>query len=544
MIAMNEFYEEMRFGSSRWSDKNDIERAGLFHPKGVCVGFVFGKPIFADGDSPGSFFGGAGVGKLTTLAAYILCGMRIDKRSWYAPLRIFVNDPRGELAAISIQNQVRFNKAAYCINPFGLHGLPQHRVNPWDLLRADSKTFHADARLLVSDLIPLSGSSNAEYFEIRARQWCEALTKYFVLTHGTITLPDLYQLVNNIEDPRAWPSICEAMLGFDDPEIKRTAIEIAGKRADAPKEYSAIMGEIFKSLGFLSDPVIRETLSGSDFSLEVLCGEDCNVYNMIPAEYVEILAPMNRAIVGAAMLYKQRHPSAPRVLFVIDEASSLGRFESLLRGYTYGRGMGIRVLSIWQDTSQIGRNYGANAVSSFLGSSQLRQFLGVRDLDTAKMVSAMLGSQTLEYDVEIEQLAAQRNKNLILRDMLAGGDPYEAGLNYAYQERAAINRLKQGRNLLNPDEILNLPEDQQILFISGRNLMPILANKYSYFTRPEMAGGYMPNPYHPPKDSVRVATRFGMRTRKVITEPVPKKFAHLPQYASGTWSFIEGYRYE
>lgn len=65
-----------------------------------------------------------------------------------APPRVLVNDPRGELAAISIQNQIRFGRPAYCINPYGLHGLPQHRVNSWDVLRLNSPTFHADVKLV------------------------------------------------------------------------------------------------------------------------------------------------------------------------------------------------------------------------------------------------------------------------------------------------------------------------------------------------------------------------------------------------------------
>ncbi len=70
---------------------------------------------------------------------------------------------------------------------------------------------------------------------------------------------------------------------------------------------------------------------------------------MIPAEFLGLLAPMQRAIFGSAMLYKNRHPSAPTVLFLIDEAAQLGNFEALSRAYSYGRGMGIRAWSFWQD---------------------------------------------------------------------------------------------------------------------------------------------------------------------------------------------------
>lgn len=543
---MAAFNEEFRYGSAAWANEEDMLRAGLFGSVGPALGYVRGRIVRLNGDAPMITIGGAGSGKLRDLLAYNLCGVRGDNGKWTAPPRMLVNDPRGELAAVSIHNQVRFGKAAYCINPYGLHDLPQLRINPWDLLSLESlgnsRTFDADLKLVVSDFIPLSGSPNGEYFELGARGWCEALLKTLIIHTGGVTMPALFDILNEIEDESGWKNTQAAMFAAPFPDIHRVAGEMDYKRKDAPKEYSAFIGELRKNTMFLSDRAIYETLSGSDVSPEVLCKEDCNLYIIIPAEYVGLLAPMQRAIVGSAMLYKQRHTSAPRVLFLIDEAAQLGRFESLLRGYTYGRGMGIRTWSIWQDTGQITRNFGREALSGFLGSSQLRQSFGTRDLDTARLWSDMLGTQTLEYDASLDQAAARRNKAHIIRELMAGADPFEAGLNYAQQARAAINRTKQARALMTPDEILNMPEDRQILFISGLGLMPVFANKYPYFKQREMAGGYMPNPYHPPADTVRVATRFGSRVCRVITERVPRKYSHLPQYQSGEWSFIEGYR--
>lgn len=539
---MDDFNEEFRFGSAGWTSEGATHRAGLFGNAGPMLGYMGQRPLRVDGDAPIITIGGAGSGKLRDLLAYNTCGCIAGNGHWTAPRRMFVHDSRGELAAVSMQNHARLKKAAYCINPFGLHGLPQHRVNPLDMLRPDSPTLHADTKLLTADVMPLSGSPNGEFFELRGRQWSEGITLHHVIEHGGVTLPQVYDLFLAIEDPRQWPDIGESMLNSPLPEVRQTAIEIHTKRGEAPKEYSAIMSEIAKSLGFLSDPAIYRALSHPDFSLEELCKEDCSVFNMIPAEYAALLAPMNRLVIGAAMLYKFRHPAAPRVLFLVDEAATLGRFESLLRGYTYGRGMGVRMWSIWQDVGQITRNFGHGALSSFLGSSQTRQFFGVRDLDTARLISAMLGSQTLEFDPVLDQAAAHRNMLHAARQMLEGEDPFTIALNARQQALAAVTRTKQGRLLMTPDEILAMPEDRQILFISGLGLKPILANKYPYFTRREMAGGYMPNPYHPPGDSVHVRGFFGQRRAPVITERVPQRYAHLPQYQSGQWSFVKGYR--
>jgi len=541
-MNMDRFNELHRFGSAAWASVGDMLRAGLFQSEGPVLGYADDRILRLHNDAPLITVGGAGSGKLRDLLAYNLCGVRARNGKWLAPLRMLVNDPRGELAAISIHNLVRMGKAGYCVNPYGLHGLPKLRVNPWALIDPKTSTFHADIKLVVADLITVSGASNSEYFELRAREWCEAIVKMLVHHNGGVTMPDLYDIVNDSESPEVWSHVERAMCGTPFPDVTRVAREISNKRENAPKEYGGVVGEVFKSLSFLSDPAIRETLGGSDFSLNVLCKEDCNVYIIIPAEYASLLAPMQRAIVGAAMLHKQRRPDAPRVLFLIDEAAQLGRFESLLRGYSYGRGMGIRMWSIWQDTGQIARNYGREALSGFLGSSQTRQFFGVRDLETARMVSSMLGNQTLEYDASLDQATARNNKAHIVRALLDGADPFEAGLNYGQQARAAVNRTQQQRALMTPDEILNMPEERQILFISGLGLMPILANKYPYFKRREVAGGFLPNPYHPPRDRVRLASFFRHRTAKVITERVPTAFSHLPQYASGEWSFIEGYR--
>lgn len=177
-VIMSDFHEEFRFGSARFATPDEVLHAGLMNQPGPFIGFAAGRPLRLAGDAPLITFGGAGSGKLRDVLAYNLCGFRTGNR-WSVPRRMLVNDPRGELAAISISNQIRFGKAAYCINPFGLHGLPKHRVNPWNIIRKDSPTFHADVKLLIGDLIPLP-TGGEKYFSARAREWAEALVRTYV----------------------------------------------------------------------------------------------------------------------------------------------------------------------------------------------------------------------------------------------------------------------------------------------------------------------------------------------------------------------------
>lgn len=527
--------EDYRFGSAAWAGEAEVRAAGLFAPKGPQIGYVGERPIHLDGDAPVLVTAGAGAGKTRDFLAYIVC------RS--PGQRAVVLDPRGELGAISIHVHAGYGDFAWFWNPRRLCGLPHHRCNPLDILDPGSPHFHSDARFIAEGFIPLSEGSG-RYFGLRARDWLENIMKARVEAAGGTSLPDVYRTLTVVEsDAEAWASQLEAMLGSRFEGVRRTAGEMLAKQQDAPREFGAIMGELYAHLGFLDDPALRAALDNAEVSLAALCDDrqPAKLFLNIPAEGLSIWSPLVRLIFTVTMLYKSRLPERPRITLIVDEAGQLGRFEALLRAFTFGRGAGVRAFAIFQDIGQIIRHYGAPALQSFMGSAQLRTFFGVRDYDTARLVSDMLGSETLHYDDTLQQDGARRVKWDTLARVAGGGDPFAAARDYAHSRRAALHRAKQARPLMTPDEVLALPEDKAIHFISGKNLRPLLADKYPYFTRREMAGLYLANPYHPPVDSVPVATRLGMRRVPIVSGPVPRHLAGFPQHRGGVWSTVQGY---
>jgi len=530
------FNEEFRYGSAGWADEDAIRAAGLFKPGGPQIGYWRKRPLHLAGDAPMITIGGAGSGKLRDLLAYVICK---------SPGQRFLTlDPRGELGAISIHVHAANDEYAWFWNPLGLCGLPQHRCNPLDILKLDAPTFHGDCAFIAEGFIAFTGG-DGHYFELRARDWICNLMKSRVEMMGSTSLPDLYRVINSIEgDNQAWADQLEAMLKSRFESVRRTAAEMLTKQQDTPKEFGAVMGEIYAHLAFLDDPVLRASLEQPDFSLQALCdpARVSKIFLNIPAEYLGIWSPLVRLLFSVAILYKARVPQRERIMLLVDEAGQLGKFEALLRAFTYGRGAGVRAWAIFQDDGQIARNFGQPAMQSFFGSAQLRQFFGVRDYQTARLVSNMLGSETLEYDDALQQEEARRRKWETVKEVFSGGDPFAAAYDYAHYQQQAGHRTKQARLLMAPDEVLAMPEDRQVLFISGRNLKPVYAWKYPYFTRREMAGLYLPNPYHPPIDSVPIAGIFGTGRARIVTEDVPERFASFPQYQGGTWSYVKGHK--
>ncbi len=242
------------------------------------------------------------------------------------------------------------------------------------------------------------------------------------------------------------------------------------------------------------------------------------------------------------MLERSRTRGWTGVRGVGDGAGQVGTLADVARAVTFGRGRGSRAWAGFQVIGQIMRHYTKAGVEGFLGSAQLRQFFGVRDYETAQLVSSMLGSETLEYDDMKAQDAARRQKAQAVHRALSGGDMFPAMLDAAHYARAEKHRTKQSRKLMTEEEILGMPEDRQILFISGKNLPPVYAQKFPYYTQRAMAGLYLPTPYHPPETHVRIAGRFGSKNARVIRDPVPKKFASFAQYRDGNWAYVEGYK--
>lgn len=533
----SDFNAQYRFGSAGWADEYQLRAAGLFEEHGLPIGFRGGRRLWLEGDAPLITFGGAGTGKLTTVIGHVMCAA--GDRS------MIILDPRGEIAATFMPALAKARIEAFLWNPYRLHGLPSHACNPLAVIDPAKSTFHADCKLAAQALVRVTSQSEGKYFEQRGSGWVEALLKFDAEARGATSLPALMRLINVIESGGPdWPDILEAMTQSAFADVRRTAGEMITKQQDSPREFGSIMGEIYASLSFLDDPVLRGALGEADFSLEAVCGSHAPkiVFLMIPAEYLHQASPALRLFLTACMLFKARQPGSRRLLMLIDEAAQLGPFETLQRLYTYGRGIGIQPWTFWQDVGQITRNFGPSGAGTFLASSQMRQFLGARDYETARLISGMLGIETLEYDDKRQQDEARRQKRQAVQRAFAGDDVFTSVMEAAHFGKLAEMKTKQQRKLLTEDEVLGLRGDQQVLFISGAEPLAVLAERQPYFERAEFAGLYLPNPFHPPHDSVQVAARWGRKRLRVIRERVPEKFASFAQYQEGNWAYVEGYK--
>ncbi|WPZ34513.1 type IV secretory system conjugative DNA transfer family protein [Thalassobaculum sp. OXR-137] len=523
------------YGSAAFASRWDIARAGLFrqHASSLFTGFLGSRSLWYGGMGGVLLCAGARGGKLASYLAYsLLPGVLRDNS-------VVVLDPKGELAAIS-QNQTADGKFCAHWNPMSLCGLPSCRINPLDYVRIDSPSLVSDVKVFCANIIPNSGSPGGVYFEGRAREFLEALALSLTETNKVLTFPDLYRAINLIPaGGSAWLDVAFRMSESRFEIARRVEEEIAASRSSTGNGFPGILGELLKSFAALSDPVLMASVSPPfNFSMEQLTSgpQPWQVYLMPPAEFIEAWAPVIKAILVSGMIYKARAPSATQQTWVLDECALLGGFPLVAKLFSYGAGIGVRPVAVFQSTKQM-RAIAPEAETIITASAALRCFFAVRDLDTATMVSRMLGSETLAHEDSARQEIARHGRHLAVQALIGGQDPMETGLKIAHHARNAALPAKRQRYLRSPDEILNTPAGKMYLFADGLP-HPIYADRRPYYEERSMAGKFHPNPYHPPMDRVRVKTFWGHSWRPVITEPVPERFAHMPQYASGRWSRI------
>ncbi|MFE7330332.1 type IV secretory system conjugative DNA transfer family protein [Streptomyces sp. NPDC057565] len=162
------------------------------------------------------------------------------------------------------------------------------------------------------------------------------------------------------------------------------------------------IGSIQFSLNVLArvyaDEEVRETCSGTDFTVEELLEQNGTVCLIASEADAERFAPLLTSIIasiihGAEVRYNTTgKPLNPSLGVMVDEAGNMLRYPRLPNILTTGRGMGIDVLTVWHDLSQLRDRLGSQKANTVLSASGLRMLLpGCGDLETLRYFSGLYG---------------------------------------------------------------------------------------------------------------------------------------------------------
>ncbi|MAQ45473.1 MAG: hypothetical protein CL812_06355 [Confluentimicrobium sp.] len=411
---------------------------------------------------------------------------------------VLVIDPKGENARIAGEARRRFGPV-HILDPFGVSdtgmvsGPPSAAYNPLDQLTPDSLDLGEDAATLTEALVmDPPGQVTEAHWNEEAKAILGGLIMFCVChedrdRRSLATVREYLTL-----PPDRLKALLELMQDSDEAGglIARAANRFLGK---ADREAASVLSNAQRHTHFLDSPRIARCLARSDFAFSDLRHRIPSVFLVLPPNRMDAYSRWLRLLVSQALQdiardaerphrapeavpalsgapvaplsatgrLKASNPTLGPALFLLDEFAALGRLEAVERAMGLMAGYGLQLWPILQDMSQLRDLYGPRA-NTFIANAGVQQVFGVNDFETAKWLSQIIGQETSRFQT----------------------DSFKPG------DGPSFSNNLTGRDLLTPDEIMQMPPDLQLLRVQGQP--SALAKKLRYYADPEFAGLFTP----------------------------------------------------
>ncbi|NTJ35908.1 type IV secretory system conjugative DNA transfer family protein [Agrobacterium rhizogenes] len=374
-------------------------------------------------------------------------------------------DPKGENAKIAGRARQQFGPV-HVLDPFGVTGLASSAFNPLDTLDPASLDVAEDASTLADALVfDEPGMAGEAHWNEEAK----ALIAGLILKIVAVESPGRRNLATLREyltlAPERFAALLKRMQDMDDVNglVARAANRHLGK---SDREAAGVLSAAQRHTHFLDSPRMSAVLGRSDFRFADLKHRNVSVFLVLPPDRLSTYSRWLRLLVTQSLTDMARDPAKPDtpVLYLLDEFAALGHLAPVERAMGLMAGYGVQLWPILQDVHQLRATYGQRA-GTFLSNAGVLQVFGVNDHDSARLVSDLLGQETVVFQTMARAL-----------------DSEKSGISYSQQHTA--------RPLLTPDEVRNLPAHGQLLFLAGQR--PIVAAKLAYYADPEFNGAFDP----------------------------------------------------
>jgi type IV secretion system protein VirD4 len=247
--------------------------------------------------------------------------------------------------------------------------------------------------------------------------------------------------------------------------------------------FSGIYSNAGEMTNWLAFPRFADMVSNAaGWKTTDLSSRHVDVFINLPLATVQEHPGLGRVVLGALLNSVHHHdsvriaageeaavPPSKRVLFLIDEAARLQNMQVLTLVRDAGRKYRATLVMIYQSLGQMDAIWSEDGRVAWMDSASWISFAAVNANETAKYVSERCGTMTVE--------TTSRTVGATARGATS-----------------SANVSVQRRSLINPDEVMRLRADEQIIFVLAQP--PIRCGRAFWFRRPEMRAIVGENRFH------------------------------------------------
>jgi len=251
------------------------------------------------------------------------------------------------------------------------------------------------------------------------------------------------------------------------------------------KEKSSSLTTSNRFLRWASTPAMVASTQASSFNPAKLKRgkRPMAVHIVLPPEHMKAQAGWLRLIVGSMIraVVREGLSEYPNVDFVLDESASLGAgmdsIEDLVDKY---RKYGCRAQFYYQSAGQLAKCWPRDQGQTLMSSAS-KIYFGVSDIQTAQVVSGMLGKATIVVEGGGSGRSGGSNSGW---SQSSQGSGTSGGSNTGWNSNESWQQAP--RELLKPEEVLALPPLTAITFPGG-GVPPVCTRLVRYFEEPRLA---------------------------------------------------------
>ncbi|MEQ1516870.1 MAG: conjugal transfer protein TraG [Usitatibacteraceae bacterium] len=437
------------YGTARWATRDDIRKAGLLADTGVVLGQFQNNYLRHDGAEHVLCFAPTRSGKGVGLVIPTLL-------TWSGSA--IVHDIKGENWDVTAGFRSTFSRTLR----FDPTSLESSAYNPLLEVRRGLNEVR-DVQNIADILVDPEGSlEKRNHWEKTSHALLVGAILHVLYAGRDKSLAGVAAFLSNPDETienTLYAMMDTPHLGEAGPHpvVASAARELLNK---SDNERSGVLSTAMSFLGLYRDPVIAKVTSHSDWRIaDLVSGRPTSLYLVVPPSDISRTKPLIRLILNqiGRRLTEEFDPATKRqrVLLMLDEFPALGRLDFFESALAFMAGYGLKAFLIAQSLNQIERAYGQN--NAILDNCHVRVAFATNDERTAKRVSEALGTTT-------EQRSMKNYAGHRLSPWLG---------------HLMISRSETARALLTPGEILQLPQTDEVVLLSGAP--PIKAKKARYY---------------------------------------------------------------
>lgn len=446
-------------GSARWANTNDLCRAGLLSGSGLLLGRTAdGQVIRIPRYTHIAVFAPTGAGKgVSQIVPWL---KTFDRGS------VVVLDPKGENAQITAAARRAMGQRVVILDPFKVVTDTPDTFNPLALI-GDNDEAVDDARAMAEAMVTRTGEEKDPYWNDQGANVLTGLIAFVAsqLRDEERNLSSVRELLTNAE-------ACDGAITLL-REMGGAYARVAGVIAQLQdKEKAGVFSTSNRHTTFLDSGAITPSVSANSFDPRDILTGNVALYLVLPAHQWEAQARWLRLVIASLirLVGREGMQDGKEILFILDEAGSLGHMPPIEQALTLLRYRGVRLAFFFQSMGQLKETFKGKE-SVLLDNCPEQLFFAVNTPETAKHVSERLGSET----IVVESANSGTSHS---------GEHGHGGRNTTWN--SGRNQSVQARELLKIDEVIQLPGSVLIAFLRG--CRPIICRRIFWYREPKLGG--------------------------------------------------------